>query len=132
MGFWKCKDGTEVEMIFNEQGQFVKFGDDVKEEDVEKAKNEINAEQKELSMCSQEQVNDIEQMIDAWVHVYEIAEKYSGEFCVTDCGMKMPPTCHEDADCNDCWVKCLENKLNEDDEDELEVRLQNIRNEMMD
>lgn len=29
-------------MIFNEQGDFVKFGDDVSEKDAEKAKKEIN------------------------------------------------------------------------------------------
>lgn len=36
MGLWKCNDGTMVEMIFNEQGDFVKFGDDVSEKDAEK------------------------------------------------------------------------------------------------
>ncbi|WP_055667535.1 hypothetical protein [Desnuesiella massiliensis] len=35
-------DGTMVEMIFNEQGDFLKFGDDVSEKDAEKAKKEIN------------------------------------------------------------------------------------------
>lgn len=40
-GFWKCKDGTMVEMIFDNQGEFVRFGDDVKKEDAEKATKEI-------------------------------------------------------------------------------------------
>lgn len=37
----------------------------------------------------------------------EIAEKLGEETCVTefrDC----PSWCHEDADCHDCWVKCVE------------------------
>ncbi len=41
MRLWKCKNGTMVEMIFNEQDDFVKFGDDVSEKDAEKAKKEI-------------------------------------------------------------------------------------------
>ena len=41
MRLWKCKNGTMVEMIFSEQGDFVKFGDDVSDRDAEKAKKEI-------------------------------------------------------------------------------------------
>ncbi|MFL0198308.1 hypothetical protein ACJDU8_22490 [Clostridium sp. WILCCON 0269] len=48
MGFWKCNDGTEVEMIFDERGHFVKFGDDVTRENAEKAKQEIVEANKEL------------------------------------------------------------------------------------
>lgn len=35
MGFYELKDGTTVEMIFDELGNFVRFGDDVKKEDVD-------------------------------------------------------------------------------------------------
>jgi|GEM_PF-3216385 len=42
MRLWKCKNETMIEMIFNEQGDSVKFGDDVSEKDAEKAKKEIN------------------------------------------------------------------------------------------
>jgi len=48
MGFWKCKDGAMVEMIFDEEGNFVKFGNGVKKEDAEKAEKEILEWQKEF------------------------------------------------------------------------------------
>ena len=48
MGFWQCKDGTMVEMIFDEEGNFVKFGNGVKKEDAEKATKEILEWQKEF------------------------------------------------------------------------------------
>lgn len=41
MGFYKCKDGTMVEMIFDNLGNFVRFGDDVKKEDADRAEKEI-------------------------------------------------------------------------------------------
>jgi len=41
MGFWQCKDGTMVEMIFYDIGDFAKFGDEVKDEDAMKATKEI-------------------------------------------------------------------------------------------
>lgn len=41
MRLWKCKNGTMIEMIFNEHGDFVKFGDNVSKRDAEKAKKEI-------------------------------------------------------------------------------------------
>jgi hypothetical protein len=41
MGKWECKDGTMVEIIFDEEGKFVKFGDGVTEENAEKVKQEI-------------------------------------------------------------------------------------------
>ncbi len=44
MGFWECKDGTMVEMIFDDNGKFVKFGDNVKVEDIKKVKKEIKEE----------------------------------------------------------------------------------------
>lgn len=47
MGFWKCKDGTMVEMLFDNEGNFIKFAGDVKKEDKEKATKEILKWQKE-------------------------------------------------------------------------------------
>ena len=47
MGFYECKDGTMVELIFDDKGDFVKFGEGVKKEDAEKAKKEIVEWQKE-------------------------------------------------------------------------------------
>jgi len=47
MGFWKCKDGTMVEMLFDYEGNFVKFADNVRKEDEEKATKEILEWQKE-------------------------------------------------------------------------------------
>lgn len=41
MGFWQCKDGTMVEMIYNDNLEFERFGDNVSNEDAEKAKKEI-------------------------------------------------------------------------------------------
>lgn len=48
MGYWKCDDGTKVEIIFDEQGEFIKFGDDATKEDIEKAKQEIIEANKNL------------------------------------------------------------------------------------
>lgn len=48
MGFWECKDGTMVEMIFNKEGKFIKFGNDVTEENAEKCKKEIIEANKNL------------------------------------------------------------------------------------
>lgn len=42
MGFWECNDGTMVEMIFSENGDFVKFGEDVTAEIAEKVQKEIS------------------------------------------------------------------------------------------
>lgn len=41
MGFWQCNDGTMVEMIFDDEGKFLRFGDGTSEESAEKAKKEI-------------------------------------------------------------------------------------------
>ena len=42
MGVFVCKDGTKVELIFDDEGNFEKFGDEATEEDKEK----FNAEMK--------------------------------------------------------------------------------------
>ena len=42
MVFFRCKDGTEVELIFNDEGEFVMFGDNVSKEDADKAEEEIH------------------------------------------------------------------------------------------
>ena len=55
---------------------------------------------------------EIESILSKGVTIYEIAEKYSGENCVKDYGMSND-LCHEDADCNDCWIKCLEKSISE-------------------
>lgn len=41
LGFWKRKDGTMVELIFDDNGRFVKFGGDISEEEAETIKKEI-------------------------------------------------------------------------------------------
>lgn len=51
-------------------------------------------------------IKDIENLIDEGTSIYEIAERYSSEFCVEDFEMHNE-LCHEDADCSDCWIKCL-------------------------
>jgi hypothetical protein len=56
--------------------------------------------------------DDIEKLLDECVPVEEIAEKYSGEFCVQDFEMENE-YCHEDADCNDCWINCLNKCLSQ-------------------
>lgn len=48
MGIWKCNDGTEVEMIFNNDGDFEKFGEGVTDENADKAKKEIYESMKNL------------------------------------------------------------------------------------
>jgi hypothetical protein len=55
----------------------------------------------------------IMKLFDKGVPVSEIAEKLSGEDCIYAHGMDIPPTCSEDSDCQDCWIKCLEKKLAE-------------------
>ena len=42
MGYWQCKDGAKVELIFDDNGDFVRFGDDVKQEDAEKYIKELS------------------------------------------------------------------------------------------
>ncbi|ARC85661.1 hypothetical protein U732_1099 [Clostridium argentinense CDC 2741] len=59
-----------------------------------------------------EKRDEIDRLIDEGVSVYEIAEKYGGDYCVQDFGLNNE-LCHEDADCNNCWSKCLERRLNE-------------------
>lgn len=55
---------------------------------------------------------EIDKLIDKGISIYEIAEKYSGDRCVKDFEMNNE-LCHKDADCNDCWTKCLEKRLRE-------------------
>lgn len=53
---------------------------------------------------------EIYQMYESGYSVEEIAENLSEFDCVQsfrDC----PEWCHEDADCNNCWIKCLEEEL---------------------
>lgn len=56
--------------------------------------------------------DEIDKLIDKGISIYEIAEKYSGDRCVKDFEMNNE-LCHKDADCNDCWTKCLEKRLSE-------------------
>lgn len=54
----------------------------------------------------------IRKIIDSGNLIGEIAEKLSGEQCVKEFGMNNEK-CHEDADCNDCWIECLEKIISE-------------------
>lgn len=53
--------------------------------------------------------DDIEKLLDEGVSIDEIAEIYSGDFCVQDFEMQNE-YCSKNTDCNGCWIKCLENK----------------------
>lgn len=57
--------------------------------------------------------NDIEELLNEGVPVEEIAEKYSSDLCVLDCGIGPSSMCSEDVDCNRCWIVCLEKMLTE-------------------
>ena len=106
MGLWECKDGTMVEMIFDEEGKFVKFGDDISKENAEKAENEIMVEHNQQVRHSQ-----LVDMIDKDIPVEEIALKCGEDSCVSDYKLQIPNWCHEDADCHECWIKCLEKEF---------------------
>lgn len=95
-----------IEMIFDEEGKFVKFGDDVSEENAEKAKTEIMRDHNQQIRHSQ-----LVDMIDKGIPVDEIAAKCGQDSCVSDYELKIPDWCHEDVDCNDCWIKCLEKEF---------------------
>lgn len=41
MGFWKRKDGTMVEMVFDENLEFVEFGGNITEEEAREVEKEI-------------------------------------------------------------------------------------------
>jgi hypothetical protein len=102
MGFWQLENGTMVEMVFDEEGKFIKFGDDVTEENAEKAREEITIENSRQARYMQ-----LVDMIEKGVPFEEIAAKCGEYSCVNDYKLNIPDWCHEDADCHDCWVKCL-------------------------
>ena len=41
MGFWKLNNGKEVEMIFDDDGKFIRFGDNVSDQDKESVTEEL-------------------------------------------------------------------------------------------
>jgi len=47
MGFWELKNGKMIEMIFDEDGNFIKFGGILTEKEIEEIKKEINITLKE-------------------------------------------------------------------------------------
>ena len=47
MGFWKLKDGRMIELIFDDEGKFIKFGGNISDEEAEEIKKEINDSLKE-------------------------------------------------------------------------------------
>lgn len=53
---------------------------------------------------------DLEKMINEGMDIKEIAYKFSEYECADEFGMESNE-CHEDADCNDCWINCLTQKL---------------------
>jgi len=50
-------------------------------------------------------------LIDRGVPIEEIAERFSGDHCVDNFGMKQSSRCNEEADCNNCWIECLNKEL---------------------
>lgn len=54
---------------------------------------------------------EIEKLINEGVSIEEIADKYIGTGCVQEYGMEIPYSCNEDADCYECWIKCLNKSL---------------------
>lgn len=52
-----------------------------------------------------------DRFIDEGVDIEEIADEYIGTGCVQEYGMETPPTCNVDADCYECWIKCLKIEL---------------------
>lgn len=55
-------------------------------------------------------IEEIHQMFDSGYSIEEIAENLS-EFDCVQSFRECPNWCHEDADCNDCWIKCLKEEL---------------------
>lgn len=53
---------------------------------------------------------DIQKMYEAGYSVEEIAENHSADECVQEF-REVPYWCHEDADCHDCWIRCLKLEL---------------------
>lgn len=53
----------------------------------------------------------IKQLLEDGYSIELIAENFSGDDCVETYGMDIPSTCHENADCNTCWLKCLKRDL---------------------
>ena len=49
---------------------------------------------------------DLQKMINEGIPFDEIAEKFSGDYCADDFSLDSSD-CYEDADCNNCWIKCL-------------------------
>jgi ethanolamine utilization protein EutA (predicted chaperonin) len=47
MGYWQLKDGRKIEMIFDQEGNFIKFGENITDEEVVKITKEINDTLKE-------------------------------------------------------------------------------------
>lgn len=47
MGHLKLKDGRIVELIFDDEGKFVKFGGNISDEEAEEIKKETNERLKE-------------------------------------------------------------------------------------
>jgi len=47
MGYWKLKDGKMVELIFDDEGKFIKLGGNISEKDAEEIKKEIDDTLKE-------------------------------------------------------------------------------------
>lgn len=59
--------------------------------------------------------NDIDQMLDNGYSIEEIAENQGSDECVQKVlEIDFPSWCGENAECHDCWVKCLEEYVKED------------------
>lgn len=55
MGFYKLKDGKMIELIYDNEGKFIRFGDigDVSDEEAEKIKEEINEDLRNQNILPQ-------------------------------------------------------------------------------
>ena len=59
--------------------------------------------------------NDIDQMLDNGYSIEEIAENQCDEECVQKVfEIESPSWCNENTSCYDCWVKCLEEYVEEE------------------